>query len=449
MAVYKSLFFASLIILGSASLSSATPSMQAPMSPAAPAPTTPPPSGTQEYIKSLSGMYKNGTYISYRDLMLRQLRKGEFDLLDQYYNALQSAYNRGEINDILLFSAYAPFADLSDTSYSTVIDQWIAHSPKSYPAHFIKGRYLMTAAWDARGSAFADATDQSRLDLFAQLLKSAWVVNEASVDLTDKPILSLSSRLKMLRASNSLGYSAQDKFKLAKTTLHQARAMDNTMFWPRYNYMIILTPRWSGINDDYATMNEFVNVIRREEAPDYVTRYLDGMVLQDIGDAYNATKNYDDSNDNYCRAAEFQAEFIDYPFGQDSLKSCIRSTYDLNWAEKKRDPDSKEFLDMLDRLLVNGRYVEDAGWFYGERGQVRWTMNKDAAGSWSDFNAGAALGDAHSIYNLARTACYGQQELNIPVDPAKCVTMMAQAADAGAKITPADVKIVKRYARKR
>ncbi len=436
MAVRGSLLFASLIILGSSSLSYAASTPKTPTS------------GVNEYIKSLTTMYKNGTYISYRDLMLRQLQKGEFDLLDQYYNALQAAYSRGEINDIILFSAYAPFADMIDPVYVPYIDQWLAKSPKSYPAHFIKARYLISAAWESRGGAYANATEQDRLDLFARLLKSAWVVNEASIALTDKPILSLSSRIKMLRAASSLGYSEKDKYKLAKSTLHQAQAMDNTMFWPRFNYMTILTPRWSGINDDYATMSQFVAVVQKEGAPDFVVRFLDGMISQDIGDFSYDAKIYGDSTTQYCSAAKLQAGFIDYPFGQESLKKCIRSTYYYSWDDKKRDPDSREYFDMLNTLLAKGHYVEDAGWFYGERGQIRWNLDKDAVGAWDDYNAGAALGDAHSIYNVARIYCYGQAELAISTDPQKCVTMMGQAAEGGAKITNEDVRTVKRLARK-
>lgn len=355
----------------------------------------------------------------------------QYEELDKYFTALQAAYESGKIDDKTLFYAYGPLEDLDDAKYQVIFTDWIAKQPKSYPARFLYSYYLVNVAWKARGTKFASKTSETQFSSFATLLDRAMTENEKllAAKLTAKPIISLMNKLRILRAGSSLGMSRAEILSAAQATLAQANAMDPGNMLARTNYMTILSPRWGGT---YQEMQAYAKAARAEKISPQLADYLDSRIPEEIGDRFYAQENYEKALPYYYQAASKQAPYYDY--GRvEALKSYIYTTYRLSWQKNKSDPNTKEFLAMLDLLLRDGRRIPVVGWYYGERAQVGWNVNKDAKATRADFEKGAAAGDAHSLYNIARNYCYGQEGLDIPTDEKLCASYMAQAAMAGSK----------------
>ncbi len=383
------------------------------------------------YVETLKKVITVGPYETYAAQMLGLLDGQQFAALDEYYTSLQKSYEAGLIDDKTLAYAYEPFEEIDDPKYQKIYADWLSAMPKSYPAHYMHETYRVTLAWKARGKKFASKTSQSQFDSFGALLERAYSDNTKTLQLklTQKPILSLMNRLRMLRAASSLNLSRDQARAQADATLKEANALDPNNFLARFNYMTILRPRWGGSYDE---MKAFAKTVRAEKAPAKVADYMDAVILEDVGDGFYDSETYKRALPYYYKAAALQAPYYDYG-NVEALKRYIYSTYRVSHETDKHDPNTKEFLTLLDTLLRPGRLIDNPGWYYGERAQTRWNVNNDAVGTWEDYQKGAYYGDAHSLFNVASIYCKGQPELQVAPDQKLCKSTMAKAALKGSK----------------
>ncbi len=100
------------------------------------------------------------------------LRRGAFDTLEARLLADQEAFDRGELPEGKLTQAYAAFEN-SDPALRAKLDEWVAHSPKSFVPLLARGTYFRHSGWIARGESWVRDTPPERLMRLALLHKAA------------------------------------------------------------------------------------------------------------------------------------------------------------------------------------------------------------------------------------------------------------------------------------
>jgi tetratricopeptide (TPR) repeat protein len=71
---------------------------------------------------------------------MRLTREGKFDAVEALLTPLQQAYERKEVDEFAVATAFAPFST-SDETLRPALDRWVAQAPKSYSARLARARY--------------------------------------------------------------------------------------------------------------------------------------------------------------------------------------------------------------------------------------------------------------------------------------------------------------------
>lgn len=168
---------------------------------------------------------------------LNLLRQARFAELDSKMSGIQRSYELGKISDERLLHEFRAFYD-TDPALAGQYNAWVGKMPGSYSALLARGIYQRYLGKQARGTRYISDTPRQQLDLMSAYLAKAMRDYNASLALTQKPLLTYHSILAvtMLEGDDDV----------ARTMLNESIRVDPTNFIVRYKYFATLQTRWGG-----------------------------------------------------------------------------------------------------------------------------------------------------------------------------------------------------------
>lgn len=200
------------------------------------------------------------------------LTRKDFGALDSYCNELQRSFENGQINEIQFRNGYRPFYKL-DSQQQAALNEWSKNMPNSYGAHLALGIFLKRAGLEVRGGKSASETKAEQFKEMERLFALALPELNQSLQLTQKPYLSL---FHLLDISRVVGDSKASKefFIQANQLLPQNRLVKN-------RYLTSLTPRWGGSHEQ---MRQFILENKKTGTDKEEILLMEAIMYDDIGD---------------------------------------------------------------------------------------------------------------------------------------------------------------------
>ena len=272
------------------------------------------------------------------------LRAARFAALDQHFNALQSAYERGDIDDLKLADQFVVHA-IRRVDVLPAIEAWVAAFPHSYAARQSAVSLYVRVAWEARGEAGSDATAAPRFAHMQRHFLSAQQHAQAAIALTPRPVLTLVQWSRMQMAAGSVE-GAQDYTPMIESLLPHSPLLC-------IDRIGRLNPKWSG---EAEALEQFMTTVRAGAWNDVQKNELEAAYFCERADMASCTGDVGDAIRHAEKALSFARTFQALATmaalhrSRDEFPAAIRY-YDeallrypssreyhfLGWAHKARD----------------------------------------------------------------------------------------------------------------
>ena len=201
---------------------------------------------------------------------LNLLRQARYVELDGKMNGIQRSYESGKITDERLLHEFRAFYN-TDPTLADRYDAWVEKMPRSYSALLARGIYLRYLGKEARGSAYIDDTPRRQIEIMSTYLTKAMRDYNASLTLTEKPLLTYHSIIAVTMLDAVVGGD-----DLAKRMLNESIRVDPRNFVVRYKYFASLQTRWGG---SLQQMLDFEKQARAAGLSDAQLRYFATMLV--------------------------------------------------------------------------------------------------------------------------------------------------------------------------
>lgn len=157
--------------------------------------------------------------------------------------------------------------DLNAEGIEAAFDRWVLGSESAY-AYQLRGKYLMIAAWEARGMKLWADTSPEQREVFRQLAR------KAEPDLMRAyTLMPACAACAADLISVALALGAESDLD-AEHLLEQAIAADPKGRLAPVNYLMHLKPQWGG---SYAAMENFIALMRQRLADPLVVAELESI----------------------------------------------------------------------------------------------------------------------------------------------------------------------------
>jgi hypothetical protein len=246
--------------------------------------------------------------------LLSLLKAGEFEHLESATRELQQRFETGAASEIELHNTYKQFYTLNRDALAN-LDEWKSRIPDSYAAHLIRGAYYRRIAGDLRGGKYTNETPKENLEAMHRYFDLAEVDLAKSLQLTEKPFLSV---LHLLNITMHRG------------TKHQSHALflagerilpHNTLI--RNRYFTTLEPRWGGSYDE---MHDFINQSINEGISKVGLYQLTAIMFEDMGKVLSTSGDHQRAVIFLTRALELGqragAQFRKHYLQFSNLQAC-------------------------------------------------------------------------------------------------------------------------------
>ena len=206
----------------------------------------------------------------YEKGLLPLLQEREFEALESATRQVQKRFENGTLSEIQLRNIYRQFYNLDEPTLARV-EAWKNAIPRSYAAHLILGVHFKRKAGDVRGGKYIIQTPPDKIQSMQQFNEIAFSELNHSLDLADKPFLSV---FQLLEISKTRG----DK-ELSRGLVIAANKMLPSNTLARNRFMMSLTPRWGG---SYEEMKQFITQSKTEEVSPSGISQLEAIMYDDM-----------------------------------------------------------------------------------------------------------------------------------------------------------------------
>lgn len=230
-----------------------------------------------------------------------------FSELEADLGQVQQRFEKGQLTEFQLRNAFRPFYDINEQS-AKKLTQWVSSYPNSYAAHLALGIYFRRRGMDARGENFIQDTPQSALDKMNDYYQKAILELRTSMDLTQKPYLSIFHLLTI-----SMQYGDE---QMSLDLLHQGNQMLPNNSLVRNRYAMTLLPRWGG---SYEAFDEFISYTKAEGVQESIVQQLEAIKNDDQGKTLEKAKRHSEAMEHFKIALDLAAR-IGGTFAMDYLQ---------------------------------------------------------------------------------------------------------------------------------
>jgi TPR repeat protein len=203
-----------------------------------------------------------------------------FDVLDAYMNEKQTAWERGDIDDLELQAAFC-LDGAARVDLVLPARKWAQAYPSSYAAHQVLANLLLSVGWRARGIATSDVTVARRFDEMQKHFNEAAKHIELALGLSTSPVLTMRLWSQISAAGE---YPLDDTGRQAQfeTMLPKSAILCGHWQWR-------LNPKWGG---DENLLDDFLIVSRTYAFNQEQRNYIESGYLQEKADIQRCSGNY-------------------------------------------------------------------------------------------------------------------------------------------------------------
>lgn len=283
--------------------------------------------------------------------MLALLAADRYATLDKYFSSVQREYVNGAISGEVLRDAFRVFY-ATTTALGPKYDMWIEQFPNSNVAHLARGNDFIANTGFTQITGMESAYGKALRDL------------HASANLNEKPLLTYWHALDISSSAGRRGES--------RALLDLAMRIDPTNFVVRQKYMLALEPRWGGVRQ----MRAFLEECRNADLPAVSLRKLEAVIVVDQAGTDYDSHRYAATANGYRKAIEMGGEI-----------ACLEcAAYVM--------ADQKQYADAINvySLMLTDK-PSDAETFARRAYAYSQIENPEAI---VDFTMAANLGDAYS-----------------------------------------------------
>ena len=209
--------------------------------------------------------------------IIQELRDRKFQALDNQLNSYQKGFEQNVLEEGNLAIAFEAFS-FSDTSLSSIQDEWVKSEPDSYPAHLARAKYLLALGLQVRGSGNGNTLSEQQISEMRRLYSES--VKEAVAAIKSNPKASVAYASIIEAAKGVSDYKTLESVYAA--SLKNVPLSLST----RVAVITALRPRWGGSHE---AMAKFAEEAQKYAAQNPRLESLKGFADQDKGDmAWNA-----------------------------------------------------------------------------------------------------------------------------------------------------------------
>lgn len=172
------------------------------------------------------------------DELKGQIEAGHADAVDRRMSELLQRQLAKPGSPDLLDATFEIDFDRSSSDIRPILDAWKRQSPQSAYAYAASGVAYTRAAWDARGTAWAQNTPQSNFDAMHRLSTEAAADLDRAIALDKRITIAYSTMIRLA----GLNGSAVDAFAIADRAL----AVDPANYLLYSRLMWLAQPKWGG-----------------------------------------------------------------------------------------------------------------------------------------------------------------------------------------------------------
>ncbi|NTW59495.1 MAG: SUMF1/EgtB/PvdO family nonheme iron enzyme, partial [Nitrospirae bacterium] len=222
----------------------------------------------------------------------RLLHQGDFPALEKIYEKILQQYKLDVQYELYFIRAY-DLLRLGVSVTSEDLDLWVSKTG-SYIAYTARGVYKAVLGFNARGTKYISETPARDLERMQRFHEEA--AKDLQIAITKNPFVmpAYDALEKMARAS--------DMPFTSKQILQKAEAIDNRIFYIRFQYMRSLQPRWGG---SHQQMKDYAKSVVKYADLNPRIWSLQGDVYADIADGYFRDDNYEAAVESYTAALMF------------------------------------------------------------------------------------------------------------------------------------------------
>jgi tetratricopeptide (TPR) repeat protein len=220
------------------------------------------------------------------------LKNNEIRGIEAALTGVQARFESGQATEIELRDTFRPFYNLDRVSAKNLI-AWADSSPNSYVAHLALGIYYKRRGTDARGEKYLAETPDRDIARMAGFYEQAAKELRASMQLTQKPYLSI---FHLLTISMQFG----DR-ETSLALLRQANELLPSNSLVRNRYAVSLTPRWGG---SYEQLGAFISATKAEDVSTRIVWQLEAIRHDDKGHSLMAQNRQSEAMPNFLIALE-------------------------------------------------------------------------------------------------------------------------------------------------
>src|SRR5579862_2067784 len=286
-----------------------------------------------------------------KSAIIQELRDRKFQALDAQLNSYQKGFEENALEEGNLALAFDAFS-FTDTSLSSILNEWVKSEPDSYPARLAHAKYLLALGWQARGDQDSDKTSDRQFSEMKRLFGESANEAVAAIKLNPKASIAYAAIIEAAKG-------VSDRKTMDEVYAAGIRNVPLSLSI-RTAVMSALKPRWGG---SYEEMSKFAENAQKYIAQNPRLESLKGFADVDKadialgdGDRNKAIRYY---NQALVDGGDFAVAYSGRGSAYDEIHRFDDALEDLTRANRLR-PQEPFTLKALAYLYVHLNRPKDA-----------------------------------------------------------------------------------------
>jgi tetratricopeptide (TPR) repeat protein len=231
--------------------------------------------------------------------LLNLLRLKRFDLLDKFITYYQEQYEADYHNERWPADVANAF-NTADPAFEPLLEQWLQHSPNTFPALFARGLYKHAVGWHMRGAKFSKDTSDAQMAALKEYSRDAEVDLKRALELHPKL---QAARHYLILIGKATSAAPVETRKILDAGLAQCRLC----YGIRSVFMSGLQPRWHG---SWKEMDEFASESFALIKENPKLELLRGASAADQCDVFHGAKKFKEAHAACADALRYGDEVV-------------------------------------------------------------------------------------------------------------------------------------------
>jgi tetratricopeptide (TPR) repeat protein len=341
----------------------------------------------------------------------KALEQKRFADIDRKFNALIEETRAGKLTDQELHRWFEIFRQ-SNTAREPLHEDWIRAFPSSAAAHLALAYYYEGRGFSARSSEYSSKISSTQFEAMGLEFRKAFDALGRAESLMARPTLPAYLRIWMHGVvGDGKGGRIEDMYRSALKAYPET--VQTRVVWVTFSH-----PKWYGSVERLKEIGGDARALSKEDQ-----RYIQYLVLEELGSAYQC-------KEDYKRAADYYSSAIPLCPGLDGALTNAMRMY----------RDRKDFEALVPASTTYIERNPRNGWGYAMRGWAH-TERKEWVEAARDYEKGTQYGSSYAQEGLAWLVEWGR---GVKQDYARAIELYETAAANGSTTAAAKAENIRK-----